>query len=163
MTWRTHLAGGIASLWTLRLIPGASLPDAAIFAAIGSLLPDLDAASSKIQALCPPLRSVSRMARQLVSHRGPFHSLIGAYAFAMLLCLPVAAVAGPSSAIGLLLGYLSHLLLDACTVSGLPLLWPDPKSHRLLPRRLKVVTNGPWEDFLLVLLALPCFLLFLPL
>lgn len=49
MTWRTHLVGGIASLWLLHLLPGSlttgsdasNLGLLALLAGLGALLPDL--------------------------------------------------------------------------------------------------------------------------
>jgi inner membrane protein len=36
-----------------------------------------------------------------------------------------------SAAAPLLVGYLSHLAADACTPSGVPLLWPKRKTYSL--------------------------------
>ena len=51
MTWRTHELFGIASLWLLAPIPGIltsnTIGPLCALAAIGALVPDLDASASK--------------------------------------------------------------------------------------------------------------------
>jgi inner membrane protein len=67
--------------------------------------------------------------------------------------------------IGLVLGYGSHLLGDALTRSGVPLLYPNPRRVHLLPKPLRLLTGSWGEDGVLLLLAmvaLPLLLSHLP-
>jgi membrane-bound metal-dependent hydrolase YbcI (DUF457 family) len=61
--------------------------------------------------------------------------------------------AGAEFTAGLLLGYASHLALDACTVSGVPLLYPANRKCHLLPKLLRVVTSSPEEGLVFALVA----------
>ena len=100
------------------------------------------------------LRSASR-------HRGLTHELRGVGLFTGLVMLAAAAVARlwrlpPSLELQITLlvgafwtlGYLTHLLLDAATIAGIPLLSPRRTFH-LLPRAWRVRT-GSWADTVLV-------------
>ena len=159
MTWRTHVMGGIVSLW---LIPTTTSFDstslAIIFAVLGSLLPDLDARESKLSSVAmggiTPLKPVARLLSRSLGHRGPLHSLLAVLVIAVCLSLPLAFFLDPFAGLGLALGYLSHLLLDACTKSGVPLTWPDTKRVHLLPPGLRFTTGSVAEDGLFILLSL---------
>lgn len=82
MLWRTHFLAGITSLWLLYPLPGAlnqqTLPLSIGMAALGSLLPDLDAAESKLKHLgafgITPLAPLSQLANRAFGHRGLLHS-----------------------------------------------------------------------------------------
>ncbi len=159
MTGYTHLVGGVASLALpvslLRLagadIPSDTLDVAAIGALVGGLLPDLDAPESLLKSFTVPLNPTparrkranylyvahftlpAYLLNRTLGHRTLLHSLPG-FAFATILVgVPLALWLSPVLAIGLLLGYLSHLALDACTVSGIPLWYPKKQRFRLLP------------------------------
>jgi len=85
-------------------------------------------------------RSFGRVGRRvpfagIIWHRGPTHSLVAAGAVTILAFIAafVATVHGAffangglavSIALGVLVGYLSHLILDAFNVMGQELLWP---------------------------------------
>ena len=96
MTWRTHLAGGIASL--ALLLPFTAGQDAgllALFAALGSLLPDLDARESRIKNLTlglpfRPFLLPAFLLHRTLGHRGLLHSLAGLLLAALVLGLPLA-------------------------------------------------------------------------
>lgn len=128
MTGRTHLLAGAAAGAAFLSLRGAGAPDpggaaAALGAAcLGALLPDIDHPGSLLSRGAGPAGAVPGL---FLRHRGPTHSLaaaLAAWAGASWLCaargLPAAA------ALAALLGYLSHLLLDALTPGGVPLLWP---------------------------------------
>lgn len=169
MTWRTHFIGGIAVLW---LLPPAgfesasiSFPLALVFAVLGSLLPDLDARESKLSNVqiggIPWLKPIGYLLHRRLGHRGAMHSLLAWLLVSLVFALPLSFLMDPMAGFGLMLGYLSHLLLDACTRSGIPLLWPEPGRMHLLPYRLRLVTGSPAEDIfflMLALLAIACLL-----
>ena len=161
MTWRTHLVGGVASLALLGAAPAMlsteTLGPAVLAAALGSLLPDLDAADSRIKRLdvggIAPFALPALVLHRAFGHRGALHSLLGLLAAGLLVALPLGSVLGAAPAWALLLGYASHLVLDACTRSGVPLLWPRRNRFHLLPNPLRIVTGSPTEDLVFVLLA----------
>lgn len=158
MTWRTHFIGGIASLWLLPL--GAaywSVALAIVFASVGSLLPDLDARESKLSNIqvggITPLKPAAYALNRRIGHRGVMHSLLGLLFVAIVLGISLGLFLDPLAGVGLVLGYLSHLLLDACTKSGIPFCWPKPSRFHLLPPGLRAVTGSWQEDLAFLLLA----------
>jgi len=169
LTWPTHAAGGIASLWLLALIPGAvtgqivtgqTVGPLAVIAAGAALLPDLDAQHSKIRSLrigpVRPLDPLGALVYGAWGHRGPLHSLPGLAAFGLICALPLALLWGGGYGAAALLGYGSHLLLDAMTRHGVPLLpardragrWGLRQRRHLLPRAFRFVTGSAAEDVL---------------
>lgn len=173
MTWRTHALIGIGSVWLLEAVPqGIGSGDAnnvgllAAVAAFGALLPDLDAQQSRIKHLSPgggvePFVLPSLLLHQAFGHRGLLHSGVGLALFAGLFALPLAFWWGWQPSVALTLGYASHLAADACTRTGIPLLYPRRRRVFLLPAALRVVTGSPTEGALLPVLALPVVLLLL--
>jgi inner membrane protein len=159
MTWRTHALAGISALWLLEPIPDALTPWTvgilAVLAAFGALLPDLDAAHSKLTSLkvggARPFLPLSAMAHQAFGHRGLLHSLFG-LAGAVVVLSPMALHWGWVPAVAVLLGYGSHLAMDALTKSGIPLLGGQRRFHLLL-RGLRFSTGSLAEDVLLPVLA----------
>ncbi len=166
MTWRSHLMGGLASITILPFaLDSTSFVLACIFAVLGSLLPDLDAQQSKLSNSqirgIAPLKVASLLLNKRLGHRGAFHSVLALLLVAVVLGLPLALFLDPFACVGLVLGFASHLLLDACTRSGVPLWWPDTTRVHLLPRALRVTTGSLAEDAVFVLLAMPVALSFL--
>ena len=53
-----------------------------------------------------------------------------------------------------MLGYASHLLGDASTRSGIPLLYPLPERYHVLPRRWRFVTGSLAEEALFPFLVM---------
>jgi len=168
MLWRTHTLAGITSLWLLYPLPGVftlqTLPLAIIMASLGSLLPDIDAVESKIMNLgafgITPFAPVSRIVNRSFGHRGITHSpiaLVPVAVFSVVLSFWIGVVPG----ISLLLGYGSHLVMDALTRSGISLLPMSQKRLHLLPLRLRLVTGSLKEDLFMLILALAALLLLL--
>jgi len=178
VTGPTHLALGVSAIWLLAPIPGAlghgPVAGAAnpalltLAAALGALLPDLDAQRSTIRYLhldvgsgrrLRPFEPFAAFVSRTLGHRGPLHSLLGILPVWLLLGLPILLWIGwqPSAALGL--GLLSHLLGDSCTKSGVPLLFPRPGRQHLLPPGLRLTTGSEAERRLLLLLAVPALLL----
>ena len=168
MTWPTHAAGGVAALWLLVPLPGVLTGSnaglLAVAAALGALLPDLDAQDAKARRLSfggvRPLEPLGALLHGLFGHRGLLHSLPGWLGFGMG-CLALSLWAPWEVPLGLFLGYGSHLVLDACTVRGVPLLparrgdgrWGLTRRYHLPPRCLRVATGSPAEDAVFALLA----------
>lgn len=97
---------------------------------IGALIPDIDHPRSMIGRRAGPLGGVLRLA---VRHRGISHSgVAAAMVVAAALAMPTEWRAYAEAAA---LGYISHLVLDAATVQGVPLLWPSVRRISILPLR----------------------------
>lgn len=94
---------------------------------LGGLLPDIDHPGSKIgKALYP----VAWVVNKLFGHRGATHSLLALFLTSVLFLLPSLSLDGfigflyKQFAIGIGVGFLSHLILDMSTKSGVPLMYP---------------------------------------
>lgn len=125
MTGSTHIAVGLTVGIGISILMASPLPAAlAITTAVtaGSLLPDIDTASSKLGRKIAP---VSWIIRIFIGHRQMFHSLTfwAAICGILLFILPNATQLIWAGAAGVF----SHLLLDMLNPSGVPLLWPLPK------------------------------------
>jgi inner membrane protein len=157
VTGRTHALVGLAALWLLVPLPGSepmpTLVAMCASAALGALLPDLDAGSSTIAwievAGIRPFAPLARWLARTLVHRGVLHSPVCLLALATG-CLVLAAYVGWQVPAALWLGYASHLAADALTVSGIPL-WrkPSPRLH-LVPKRLRFRTGSPIEEIVTV-------------
>jgi membrane-bound metal-dependent hydrolase YbcI (DUF457 family) len=165
---------GLGSLWLLEALPqGVSAGSSAnnigllaLLAGVGALLPDLDARESRLKRVTvgagiAPFVLPSLVLHRTLGHRGMLHSLVGLGLTALLLGLPLLRWLGWQPALALLLGFGSHLALDACTRRGIPALWPDRTRRFLLPARLRFTTGSAAEEALLVPLTLAALLLFL--
>jgi inner membrane protein len=164
MTWRTHVLAGITTLWLLDLFPtsisGADTWDnigvLAVLAAFGALLPDLDAAQSKIKSLevsgIRPFLPAADLAYRDLGHRGFLHSA-GGLAAAGAVAIGLSFWWGWQPSTALWLGYLSHLAADACTPAGIPVRPGDRKRFHLLPKRLRITTGSMAEEVLFPFLA----------
>lgn len=159
--WHTHAAVGASTVWLLLpLLPQKDSSLVAVlmaFAVVGALVPDLDAIESKIKHIkvmgIKPLVPVSRAINREFGHRGLLHSLWGWVGWTIL-TLPLDAVTSWLPVVALSLGYASHLLGDACTRTGTPLLYPDRKAFHLLPIHWRVSTGSEYEELFFVISAL---------
>lgn len=165
MTGRTHAAVGANTVWismalgfpfTAWLIP---------IAALAALLPDLDASESMIKHL--EFRVGSRrhglrlklfmpfalLFSSLFRHRGWLHSW-AALAIVAALSFGFLGRFGESIPVVVTLGYFSHLVADALTVSGIEFLLPMRRSIRLLPKFLAVRTGGAVDTLLFIAASL---------
>ena len=157
---RTHALAGAASLWCLQALfrlfnPELAAP-LAILASLGALLPDLDAGQSQIKHLSVagirPFASLSSLLNRAFGHRGLLHSLLG-WSIITLLLLPLAPILGITVPLTISLGYASHLMTDACTKSGIPILYPSRKRYHLMPRLLRLTTGSAAEDAIFAIMA----------
>jgi inner membrane protein len=135
-------------------LPGLDLAVGAVVAAACGLAPDADSAGSQAaRAGGLPTRAAARLLQLLLGHRGPLHSL-AAVALAwwvglvLGLALEVDGLAGVAA-----FGWSAHLLLDALTPRGVPLLWPLPLRFHLPPG---VVTGSLAEQLVLLVVLLLC-------
>jgi membrane-bound metal-dependent hydrolase YbcI (DUF457 family) len=173
MQWKTHMVIGLSSLWLVELVPpGLEMEHFPLMvgaAAFGSLLPDLDAAESKIKHLSfagiKPFFLPARAIYRDFGHRGFLHSG-SALALLGLFAIPLVYWLGWQTGVALVLGYGSHLAADACTRSGIPwlyvpLLHPSKKRYHLLPPRYRFVTGSEAEGVLLPFIAVLILILLL--
>ena len=111
--------------------------------AAAAILPDIDVMTSKISRKLPPFAIVASF---FFGHRGLFHSVLAAF----LLYFVAAAAFNREVAAAVLIGYVSHLLLDALTTKGIRPFAP------LLKFRISgfIRTNGLLEKFFLLLMVM---------
>ena len=97
---------------------------------LGSLMPDIDHPYSRIGKTFP---RVSGFLSARFGHRGFTHSLI-AIIFLMFTLFQSMESLGQSTPAGIVValcfGYLSHIVADFCTVTGVPLLWPWRRKNK---------------------------------
>jgi inner membrane protein len=121
--------------------------------ALAALAPDLDHAGSTLARVAGP---VGRGVARLLKHRGPLHS-----ALAALLAGVLAGLLGSRlgvTGLGPLAGYgwAAHVLTDALTDRGVPLLWPLRRRRVRLPWGLGPATGGTGEAVVVVAGLLAC-------
>lgn len=159
MRGSTHVAIGVSAA----LLAGQPWYGVAA-AALGSLLPDIDEPGSIIGSKVPGsalgrvgraaagglvlylgikgnnrlaiVSGVGLLALAFIPHRGITHSLL-----ALVLAWLGARALLPGAALPFAVGYALHLMADALTPAGVPLLWPWPKNVGVPLVR----TNG-WID-----------------
>lgn len=122
MTGKTHFIGGILAGVLITQALDISIGYAAI-SGIGALFPDIDEPNSTIGRRIPG----SFLVKFLFGHRGFWHSLLAAALVYFLLL----GIASNTIAVLFVAGYISHLLLDAMTPSGVPFLYPIKHSYTL--------------------------------
>jgi inner membrane protein len=144
MKGRTHAAFALSIGLFSATFFASHLPQQLLFIAsvfLSSLLPDIDDPRS---TLGKRTKVFSWPFRILLGHRGVFHSLI----MPAFLSLLAYYLGSPAIAFGILIGYCSHLLLDALTHAGIRPFYP-------LPLRLKgAVRTGGIVDIALFILSL---------
>lgn len=115
MMYKTHIAYGC--LITLLVFNFFKVSDPILFFLIvlfGTLLPDLDNTNSVIGRKIKPFSYFFR-------HRGFFHSLFAVFFFIVLFRV---LSASDIMIFGFILGYTSHIVMDAMTVRGITPFFP---------------------------------------
>ncbi len=135
-----------------------------VMVALGALLPDIDNAHS---TLGKKLGWVSKEIQHKFGHRTLFHSLLGlllgsaialgvqqivSYLLATRgLIIPSRVVSSSHIVfIAVLFGCVMHLLADALTLEGIPLLWPMKKYFGFPPLRNWRFRTGTWPEYVIV-------------
>lgn len=148
MTKNTHIAGGVlaatsficlANVYTDDFVEGGVASALSLVGAIamisgasqGALLPDIEKKGSSISSRH---KFISFLTRIIFTHRGFTHSLlalilVGLVIFPLGLLIPKGI--GLSYATGFVLGYLSHLVLDALNSTGVPFFYPLNKKFSI--------------------------------
>lgn len=130
----THLAGAALTAAVARGFGLEVGPPEILALVAGSLLPDVDTTTSGAGKF---LRPLSGWIESKFGHRTITHSLLFTALFSALF-LPF----GPSVALAMLWGILSHLLLDTLNVNGVPLLWPSRLMFWFWPSRSMRIKYG---------------------
>lgn len=140
MLGKTHQLGGICSGLVIGtfIFPNPTAPlvwihggALLIGASLGSLMPDIDHPSSKIGR---KNKLASKIVSKTMGHRGWTHTLIalvlivGGLFYTLQFITTCQALYGYWT-IGFSIGYLSHLILDAFTVQGIPAFKPFSKKN----------------------------------
>jgi inner membrane protein len=166
----THEAIGAAAALAVCHAAGsaAAFATGAVCASLlGSRLPDADQLGTRIHRrsrlerrshtaalLGGLLRLPMTIFAALAKHRGVTHWLLTGAAATIVVAAAARALwpaLTPPVAIGVGCGYCSHLLADACTPHGAPLLGPlSARRIHLLPRGHRVATGGPGDDLILI-------------
>jgi inner membrane protein len=129
-------------------VPGLDLAVGAVVAAAAGLAPDADSAGSRAaRSGGLPTRLAARALQAALGHRGPLHSL-AALALAWWVGLVLGLLLAVDGLAGVVaFGWGVHLLLDALTPRGVPLLWPLGLRFRVPPG---LVTGGLAEQVVLL-------------
>jgi len=142
--YKTHIAFGLFFGYIISLfVPVTNVYNYLIFCILGSLLPDIDHEKSYISN---KLFGISKIISSFFGHRGFFHSIFPPMILYSIFYFMDLHLVG----LGLFVGYFSHLLSDALTVSGINFLYPASKFQ------LKgfFVTNGVLEYVFFVVLSI---------
>ncbi|WP_077624037.1 metal-dependent hydrolase [Sediminibacillus massiliensis] len=145
MTGKTHIVGGIAaSAVVLQLTPHDPIM-LVIGGVFGSLFPDICHSGSKIGRKAPGL---SKIISSLFGHRTITHSLLFLILVQFLLN---SFVPYPDLNKGIMVGMVSHLVLDAATKNGIKLLYPLSLTIRF---PITIRTGSSFEKGILAVLIL---------
>lgn len=122
---------------------------------IGALLPGLDTQRSWFGRLLP---FVSHRLEARFGHRQGWHSL-GALLLVAVVTIPLVLVAGWAAWAMILLGYVSHLVLDLLKPDGVMLLWPVIRKRFAVFGGSVAVPGSGFENKLVLGLAVSALLL----
>lgn len=163
MTGKTHNAIAFASLVTVASVyPPQELNLATaivslVAVSLGALIPDMDQAGSDLWKMLPGGNFAGRVLRRVFyKHRTLTHSLIGTYLIYNIFDFLFHKILNPEFLdpviilISLMVGYVSHLISDAFTEEGLPLLFPIDFSFGFPPIRSWRIKTGRWFENLIV-------------
>jgi membrane-bound metal-dependent hydrolase YbcI (DUF457 family) len=138
---------------------------------IGGLMPDIDDATSEFWQKIPAGTFIGKIIHPLIGHhRMISHSIVGVVIAGFLvkhLLIAVNQVLIVDMSIvwwGLMLGYVSHLIMDSLTVEGVPWFFPIPVRLGFPPFKFLRVKTGSWVETILVfpgLLVLNCYLVYM--
>jgi membrane-bound metal-dependent hydrolase YbcI (DUF457 family)/biotin carboxyl carrier protein len=124
--------------------------------AIGALLPDVDTTASGLGKFIKP---ISRLIENKFGHRTITHSFVGLGLFGLMFA-PL-LVYNPRAFWYLMIGVLSHILLDTVNVVGVPLLYPSRLQFWfVLNRSYRIPYGSSAEGTLAITFAMSGMLLF---
>jgi len=136
MLFHTHILIGIVLYLTIGEAFGGGNKILFFFLVLlGSILPDIDSANSKINRWSG---IIGILVSIFAKHRGLFHSL----AFHGVLFLIISSMWHNYYAWGLFLGYTAHVIGDGITLGGLKVFYPFSKFSLRGPIRVGGFTEG---------------------
>jgi inner membrane protein len=147
----THIVFGALSASLLGTFVNVIFsPLALSFAALGAVFPDIDTTASFIGRIFSPL---ALFLERRFGHRTLTHSFLGTLVFALVF-LPLFIFRNKQFFLCLVLGYFSHILLDALNKSGVPLFYPD-LTRSVMPgnERYRISTSSREELIFLGILV----------
>ena len=146
MTGNTHILGGIASSLAFVQITHYYDPIIVVGASVfGSLLPDICHTGSKIGKTFP---TISKIVNIVFGHRTLTHSLL----FLMIMAIVMTRyIANESIIAGIIIGIISHYVLDMFTKKGIMLFFPINIMVRF---PITTRTGSKTENFVATLLSL---------
>ena len=149
MTAKTHILGGIFAGELVSVAGGIAITSVPVLlagAAAGALVPDIDHRGSKISRSSAAGSITSFLLLALTTHRGAIHTPV----FVLFCGLVLGALSffssgliGPVLLEGLLIGMLSHLILDTLNPGGIMWLWPISRKKFHLTS-IKTNSLGEW-------------------
>jgi inner membrane protein len=143
MKYYTHLA--FSFMLGILLIKQLSIKNQILYILIFmlfSLVPDIDKVNSKIGKKVKPLAFLINL---ILGHRGVVHSI-----FVPIIIYLLLFNFNMNLAIICSVGYLSHLILDCTTKSGLRFLWPLKKKLKGFIKTGSIVENVLFVIFLII-------------
>jgi len=159
MTSRTHDVFAFASLVTLAAyFPPDKLNTTTLLVSfvgsiVGSLLPDVDQVSNRLWDLIPAGHIVGKIFDKLFfSHRGISHSFLGVFLVYKLLDWVLLKVLNPSYIniqivfASIMIGFISHLVIDAFTEEGIPIFFPIKWKVGFPPIKSWRIKTGKWFE-----------------
>jgi inner membrane protein len=158
MTAPTHITfGALCYFVTAAALQWPVTMGTVATAALGSLLPDIDLPTS---AIGRPLFPISRAINEQLGHRTLTHSLLGVLLISVML-LPLFLLA-PLIFWALVIGYVSHLLIDTENKAGIELLYPAGLRAWFFKDERYRITVGSREETVLLAVLVVCTLAFFP-
>jgi inner membrane protein len=158
MTAPTHITfGALCYFVTAAAMQWPVTTGAVATAAFGSLLPDIDLPTS---AVGRPLFPIARILNEQLGHRTLSHSIVGILLLVLIL-LPLFLLA-PLIFWALVVGYLSHLLIDTENKAGIELLYPSQLRAWFFRDERYRITVGSREETILLAFLLVGTLAFFP-
>lgn len=145
MTGKTHIIGGLAASLAYAQVTNYDPVLLVGAGVIGAVIPDICHGGSKVGRTFP---LVSKVINGLFGHRSFTHSLLFLVLMAFLLN---SFVTNESVIAGILVGMVSHLVLDMATRNGIKLLFPLKIRVRF---PLTTRTGGTIESVVLAALSL---------
>jgi len=166
MTDKTHQLIGLTAATSGFILNHPNIPitwaiawTIIIGAFVGSLFPDIDQPTAPIWKSVPMGRVFNRVAGRLLGgHRNVSHSFLGIALFYLLMFwisknIPEPWFLDPKIFLeSAMIGFIFHLIFDAVTVLGIPLLWPWGDNMGFPPHPfhgVRVIT-GRWFENLVV-------------
>jgi inner membrane protein len=160
----SHPLGAPAVLPVLGLPPGETASDPVVLIALSvgvvaaaALAPDIDHARGTVgRAAGAPGRLAAGTVSRLLKHRGPLHSALAAAGAGVIAELLGERVGVTGLGVLVAFGWASHILADALTDRGVPLLWPLWRKRLRLPFGLGIATGSGAEAAIVVAGVLLC-------